>query len=183
MLLPIVQFGHPILRRMSEDITPDYEGLEQLIKDMYETMYKADGIGIAAPQVARNIRLFVIDADPCKDDYPEVAGFKQTFINAHIIERGDETMDTSEGCLSLPGINEKVKRSKRIKIAYDDENFNHHEEVIEGYKAIVVQHEYDHLDGKMFIDYLGPIRKRMIKGKLTAISKGNSKVKYKTILP
>lgn len=183
MLLPIVQYGHPILRRMSEDINADYENLSNLINDMYDTMYKADGIGIAAPQIGRNIRLFVIDADPCKDDYPEVAGFKQTFINAHIIERSDDTVETNEGCLSLPGINEKVKRSKSIKIAYDDENFIHHEEVIDGYRAIVVQHEYDHLDGKVFIDYVGPIRKRMLKSKLLSISKGKTNVRYKTILP
>ncbi|MBP5366459.1 MAG: peptide deformylase [Bacteroidales bacterium] len=183
MLLPIVQYGHQILRRTSEDITPEYKDLKKLIDDMYETMYKSEGIGIAAPQVARNIRVFVIDADPCKEDYPEVAGFKQTFINAHILERSDDTLETAEGCLSLPGINEKVKRSKRIKIAYDDENFNHHEEVFEGYRAIVVQHEYDHLDGKLFIDYLGPLRKRMLKGKLAKISKGEMKTSYKTILP
>lgn len=183
MLLPIVQFGHPILRRMSEDITAEYEGLQELIANMYETMYKAEGIGIAAPQIGKNIRLFVIDATPCKDDYPEVANFKRTFINAHIIERSDSTIETQEGCLSLPGINENVRRSTKIKIAYDDEQFNHHEEVIEGYCAVVVQHEYDHIDGKVFIDHLGPLRKRFIKSKLAAVSKGTVLVKYKTILP
>lgn len=168
---------------MSEDITPEYEGLEKLISDMYDTMYKAEGIGLAAPQIGRNIRLFVIDATPLAEDHPEVADFKRTFINAHIIERSDETIETQEGCLSLPGINENVKRSTWVKIKYMDENFTEHEEVIDGYCAIVVQHEYDHIDGKVFIDHIGPLRKRLIKGKLNAISKGTAHVRYRTILP
>ena len=182
MQLPIVQYGHPILRKMSEDITADYPELKKLIADMYETMYKADGIGIAAPQIGRNIRLFVIDATPLAEDYPEVANFKQTFINAHIIERDESvTMETEEGCLSLPGISEKVKRSTRIRIKYVDENFEVRDEVIEGYCAIVVQHEYDHIDGKVFIDYLGALRKRMIKSKLQNIAEGKVRTKFRTI--
>lgn len=183
MILPIVQYGHPILRKMSEDITSDYEGLPQLIKDMYETMYKSDGIGIAAPQIAKNIRLFVIDATPCADDYPEVKDFKRVFINAHILEYGAETIATSEGCLSLPGISEEVRRSSWIRIKYVDENFTEHEEVIKGYCAVVVQHEYDHLDGKVFIDHIGMLRKRLLKGKLASISAGKAPVRYRTILP
>lgn len=183
MLLPIVQFGHPILRKMSVDINNDYEGLSKLIDDMYETMYKADGIGIAAPQIGKNIRLFVIDATPCVEDYPEVKDFKKIFINAHIIERSDETVQTSEGCLSLPGISEDVRRSKKIRIQYLDEKFQPHDEVIEGYCAVVVQHEYDHLDGKVFIDHLGALKKRLLKGKLNAISCGKVPTKFRTVLP
>ncbi len=183
MLLPIVQFGHPILRKMSEDINDTYEGLPKLIADMYETMYKAEGIGIAAPQVGKNIRLFVIDADPCADDFPEVKGFKQVFINAHIIERSEETMLTKEGCLSLPGINEDVRRPSKIRIQYLDEKFQPHDEIIEGYRAIVVQHEYDHIDGKVFTDHLGALKKRLLKSKLNAISNGKVNTKYRVILP
>ncbi|MCQ2229337.1 MAG: peptide deformylase [Bacteroidales bacterium] len=183
MILPIVQFGHPILRKMSEDITKDYEGLDKLIKDMYDTMYKAEGIGIAAPQIGKNIRLFVIDATPCAEDYPEVKDFKRVFINAHILEMSNETMQTTEGCLSLPGISEDVRRSTTIKIQYLDENFEEHVEEIKGYCAVVVQHEYDHLDGKVFIDHIGMLKKRLLKGKLNAISSGKAPVHFRTVLP
>lgn len=183
MILPIVQFGHPILRRVSEDIEPTYPDLQKLINDMFETMYKADGIGLAAAQIGRNIRLFVIDATPLKDDYPEVATFKKVFINAHITEMSDDKMETAEGCLSLPGISEKVKRSSSIRIKYLDENLAEHDEVIDGYCAVVVQHEYDHTDGKVFIDYLGALRKKLIKNKLQAISRGTAGAKYRITLP
>ncbi len=156
--------------------------MPKLIDDMFETMYKSDGIGIAAPQVGKAIRLFVIDATPLKDDYPEVTDFKRVFINAHITSRNeDKTMETNEGCLSLPGINESVRRSTEIVIDYVDENFQPHTETITGYAAIVVQHEYDHLDGKLFIDHLGALRKRLIKNKLVAISKGKARVGYRTV--
>ncbi len=182
MQLPIYLYGHPVLRKVSDDITPDYPELPKLIDDMFETMYKSDGIGIAAPQVGKAIRLFVIDATPLKDDYPEVTDFKRVFINAHITSRNeDKTMDTNEGCLSLPGINESVRRSTEIVIDYVDENFQPHTETITGYAAIVVQHEYDHLDGKLFIDHLGALRKRLIKNKLVAISKGKARVGYRTV--
>ncbi len=182
MQLPIYLYGHPVLRKVSDDITPDYPELPKLIDDMFETMYKSDGIGIAAPQVGKAIRLFVIDATPLKDDYPEVTDFKRVFINAHITSRNeDKTMETNEGCLSLPGINESVRRSTEIVIDYVDENFQPHTETITGYAAIVVQHEYDHLDGKLFIDHLGALRKRLIKNKLVAISKGKARVGYRTV--
>ncbi len=182
MQLPIYLFGHPVLRKVSDDITPDYPELPKLLDDMFETMYKSDGIGIAAPQVGKAIRLFVIDATPLKDDYPEVTDFKRVFINAHITSRNeDKTMETNEGCLSLPGINESVRRSTEIVIDYVDENFQPHTETITGYAAIVVQHEYDHLDGKLFIDHLGALRKRLIKNKLVAISKGKARVGYRTV--
>ena len=181
MLLPVYLYGHPVLRKMATDISSDYQGLDDLIANMYETMYKSDGIGIAAPQVGLPIRLFVIDASPLASDYPEVKGFKRIFINAHITRMSDEQMETVEGCLSLPGISEYVKRSTEIEIEYDDEKFVHHKEVIKGYAAIVVQHEYDHLDGKLFIDHLGALRKRLIKSKLTNIAKGKIRVGYRTV--
>lgn len=183
MILPIFQFGHPVLRKVATDITTEYNDLKLLIDNMFATMYKSDGIGLAAPQVGHSIRLFVIDATPMAEDYPEVANFKHVFINAHITERSEETIETSEGCLSLPGISENVKRSTKIKMKYVDENFVEHEDEFNGYQAIVVQHEYDHLDGKLFIDHLSLLRKKLIKGKLTAISKGNVNVKYRIQLP
>lgn len=183
MILPIVQFGHPTLRKMSEDINQDYEGIDKLIADMFDTMYKADGIGIAAPQIGKNIRLFVIDATPCEDEHPEVKDFKKVFINAHIKEYSTETIKTCEGCLSLPGISEDVVRPTWIRIEYLDEKFEKHEEVIDGYCAIVVQHEYDHLDGKVFIDHLGMLKKKLLKGKLAAISSGKAPAKFRRILP
>ncbi len=183
MILPIYLYGHPVIRKVAEDITKDYPELKKLVDDMFETMYKSDGIGIAAPQVGKSIRLFVIDASPVAEDYPEVEGFKRVFINAHITKRSEDEMETNEGCLSLPGINENVSRSAEIEIEYDDLDFVHHKEVIKGYAAIVVQHEYDHLDGKVFIDHIGMLRKRLIKNKLTNIMKGKVNTKYRTVAP
>lgn len=183
MQLPIYLYGHPVLRKMSEDISPEYEGLKDLIANMFETMYKSDGIGLAAPQVGRAIRLFVIDASPLEADYPEVRSFKRVFINAHIVRMAEELMETSEGCLSLPGINEYVKRSKEIEIEYLDEEFKPHREVISGYAAVVVQHEYDHIDGRLFIDHIGALRKRLIKSKLANIAKGKARVAYRVVVP
>lgn len=182
MQLPIYLYGHPVLRKVCGDIAADYPDLKKLISDMSETMYKSDGIGIAAPQVGKDIRLFVIDATPLANDYPEVKDFKRVFINAHIVRRNDEkTMETCEGCLSLPGISEYVKRSSEIEIEYLDENFEQHKEVISGYCAIVVQHEYDHTDGVLFIDHLGALRKRLIKSKLMSIARGKVRVGYRTV--
>ena len=180
MVLPVYLYGHPVLRKVATDITPDYQGLKELIANMYESMYKSEGIGIAAPQVGLSIRLFVIDATPLAEDYPEVKDFKRVFINAHITRRGDATMETVEGCLSLPGISEPVKRPTEIEIEYDDENFNHHKEVIKGYAAIVVQHEYDHLDGFVFTDRLSSLRKTLLRNKLTAMAKGKYSAAYRT---
>ena len=182
MQLPIYLYGHPVLRKVCADITPEYPDLKKLISDMSETMYKSDGIGIAAPQVGKPIRLFVIDATPLASDYPEVKDFKRVFINAHITRRDEnKTMDTCEGCLSLPGISEYVKRSSEVDIEYLDEDFQPRKETISGYCAIVVQHEYDHTDGVMFIDHLGALRKRLIKNKLMAIAKGKVRVGYRTV--
>ena len=184
MILPIYTYGMPVLRKESEDITPDYPELEQLIKDMFETMYHSDGVGLAAPQIGRNIRLVVITLDPLKDDYPEYAGFNKAYINPHILEYDDtKTESMEEGCLSLPGIHEPVRRPTRILVAYDDEQFQHHEEWVEGYLARVMQHEFDHLDAHLFVDRISPLRKQMVRSKLTQLIKGKFRCAYKVKSP
>jgi peptide deformylase len=183
MIYPIVVFGHPILRKVAVEIDRDYPGLEQLIPDLFETMYYSDGLGLAAPQIGKSIRIFVIDGKPIAEDEPELADFKKVFINAHITERSADLVPMNEGCLSIPGLREEVIRESRIRINYYDETWTYHDEVFEGYKARIIQHEYDHLDGIMFVDKITPIRKRLIKGKLTAISKGKFEADYRTILP
>ena len=184
MILPIYTYGMPVLRKESEDITPDYPELEQLIKDMFETMYHSDGVGLAAPQIGRNIRLVVITLDPLKEDYPEYAGFNKVYINPHILEYDDtKTKSMEEGCLSLPGIHEPVRRPTRILVAYDDEQFQHHEEWVEGYLARVMQHEFDHLDAHLFVDRISPLRKQMVRSKLTQLIKGKFRCAYKVKSP
>lgn len=184
MILPIYTYGMPVLRKESEDITPDYPELQQLIKDMFETMYHSDGVGLAAPQIGRNIRLVVITLDPLKDDYPEYAGFNKVYINPHILEYDDtKTESMEEGCLSLPGIHEPVRRPTRILVAYDDEQFQHHEEWVEGYLARVMQHEFDHLDAHLFVDRISPLRKQMVRSKLTQLIKGKFRCAYKVKSP
>ena len=184
MILPIYTYGMPVLRKESEDITPDYPELEQLIKDMFETMYHSDGVGLAAPQIGRNIRLVVITLDPLKEDYPEYAGFNKVYINPHILEYDDtKTESMEEGCLSLPGIHEPVRRPTRILVAYDDEQFQHHEEWVEGYLARVMQHEFDHLDAHLFVDRISPLRKQMVRSKLTQLIKGKFRCAYKAKSP
>lgn len=183
MLLPIYVYGHPVLRKVGAEIGPDYEGFEELHKNMWETMYHSDGVGLAAPQIGLAIRLFVIDGSPMADEFPELEGFKKTFINAEILEYGPDKEWDSEGCLSIPGIREEVPRSHRIRIKYLDENFQPQEEVLEGFAARIVQHEYDHIEGKLFVDYLSPLRKRLIKGKLNAITAGKVHTDYRIRLP
>jgi peptide deformylase len=182
VLLPIYIYGQPVLRKVSEDITPDYPELEQLIADMWETLADSEGIGLAAPQIGRNIRLVVIDLDVLSEDLPEYKGFRKVFINPHIVEY-DENVPTDsleEGCLSLPGIHEKVVRPTRIHVQYQDEQFNAHDEWVEGYLARVMQHEFDHLDAKMFIDRISPLRKQLIKNKLKALLQGRYRCSYRT---
>ena len=184
MILPIYTYGMPVLRKESEDITPDYPELEQLIKDMFETMYHSDGVGLAAPQIGRNIRLVVITLDPLKEEYPEYAGFNKVYINPHILEYDDtKTESMEEGCLSLPGIHEPVRRPTRILVAYDDEQFQHLEEWVEGYLARVMQHEFDHLDAHLFVDRISPLRKQMVRSKLTQLIKGKFRCAYKVKSP
>ena len=181
MILPIYIYGQPVLRKVAEDITPDYPELKQLISDMWETLFQSEGIGLAAPQIGRDIRLVVIDLDPLAEDMPEYKDFRKVYINAHIVEYDETSTTTSEeGCLSLPAIHEKVTRPARIRVQWIDENFEAHDEWIEGYLARVMQHEYDHLDGKMFIDRVSPLRRQLIKSKLKSLTLGRYRCGYKT---
>jgi peptide deformylase len=183
MTYPIVVYGHSILKKVAADIEKDYPGLQTLIDDLFDTMYHSEGLGLAAPQVGKSIRIFVIDGAPVAEDEPELAGFKKAFINAHIVEKCGEQVPMNEGCLSIPHLREEVKRESHIRIRYYDENWQYHDEVFDGYKARIIQHEYDHLDGILFVDRINPLRKRLLKGKLTDISKGKFEADYKTILP
>lgn len=181
MILPIYIYGQPVLRKESADIEKDYPNLKELLANMFETMEEANGVGLAAPQIGLNIRVVVIDLDVLSEDFPEYKGFKKGFINPHIIEY-DETNTESleEGCLSLPGIQEKVTRPTRIHVQYLDEDLNEHDEWVEGYLARVMQHEFDHLDAKMFIDRISPLRKQLIKSKLKTLLQGRYRCSYRT---
>jgi peptide deformylase len=183
MNLPVYVYGSPILRKVAVDIDQNYLGLKEFIADMWETMYKSDGVGLAAPQVGKSIRVIVIDGSPMGDDDPSMENFKLTLINAHLIEQSGDDFVFQEGCLSLPGIREDVTRPSKIKIRYYDENWQLHEDEFEGYKARIVQHEYDHLDGLMFVDKIPFIRRRLLNSRLTAISKGKVDVAYKIKFP
>ena len=178
MILPIYLYGQPVLRKETEEIENMPE-LKQFIADMFETLTQAEGCGLAAPQVGKPWRLFVIDADELAEDYPECKGFKKVFINPEMIEESEETCSYSEGCLSLPGISENVVRPTTIKINYQDENFVEHEEEFTGFQARIIQHEYDHLEGHVFTDRISPIRKTFVRNKLTSIAKGKTVAKYK----
>ena len=179
MILPIYLYGQPVLRKVAEDIQADYLGLPDLIKNMYETMHESDGVGLAAPQIGLGIRLLVIDLDVLSETYPEYKDYKLTMINARILETEGENISREEGCLSLPVIHEPVTRQETVKVYYRDADFVEHTEVFSGYIARVIQHEYDHLEGKMFIDHLSPIRKQLIKSKLNNILKGKIRCDYR----
>lgn len=181
MILPITVYGNPILRKEAVEIDENYSGLSKLIDDMFETMYKSEGVGLAAPQINKGIRVIVVDATPFEEDDPSVKDFKKAIINPEIIEFIGEKEAFNEGCLSLPGVREDVERVTKIRILYQDENFNEYDEVWEGIRARVIQHEYDHLQGKLFIDHISPIRKRMITGKLNAIAKGKTVPDYRIV--
>lgn len=191
MILPIRAFGDPVLKKMAQDIEPGHAGLEQLIADMFETMYAANGVGLAAPQVGHSLRLFVVDASPFAEENedgtppeePELMDFKKVFINPYIVEEEGEEWPFEEGCLSIPNIREEVYRQPKIVLQYQDENFVEKEETFEGFAARVIQHEHDHLDGILFTDLLEPLRKRLIQGRLRDISKGRTDVKYKMRFP
>lgn len=182
MILPIYIYGQPVLRKVAEDITPEYPELKELIENMWETLDHSNGVGLAAPQIGKAIRLVVIDLNVLSEDLPEYKDFRKTYINAHIVEVDDkskkETME--EGCLSLPGLSENVTRYSRIHVKYQDENFEEHDEWVDGYLARVMQHEFDHLDGKMFVDRISPLRKQLIKSKLRALTQGRFRCGYKT---
>lgn len=179
MQLPIFLYGQQALRKATTDITAEYPGLSDLIDNMYETMAKADGVGLAAPQVGLSIRLFVIDLSALSEDDAQYKDYKKTFINPEILEFSEDTCSYEEGCLSLPDIHENVVRSSSIKIRYRDENFVEHEEQFDEFAARVIQHEYDHLEGKVFTDRIAAIRRQLIKSKLTNILKGKSRPFYK----
>lgn len=179
MIKPIIAYGNPVLRKVAADIDKDYPNLPELIRDMFETMWESDGVGLAAPQIGLSIRLFVIDATPFVEDYPEAKDFKRAFINPHVIEESGDEWLFNEGCLSFPGIHEDVARKSNVTLRYMDENFVEHTETFSGVCARVVQHEYDHLDGKCFIDHLSPLKRRLLSGKLTNIMKGKVHPRYK----
>jgi peptide deformylase len=181
MILPIVAYGDPVLRKKGAEVSKDHEGLKELIANMWETMYESNGVGLAAPQVGKSLNLFVVDATPMED--PDYETFKKVFINAEIIEEFGEKWEYEEGCLSIPGIRENVKRYSDIVVRYMDENFNVHEEEFHGMPARVIQHEYDHIKGVMFVDHLSELRKRLMKNKLIGISKGSVDVDYRMRFP
>ncbi len=191
MILPVVAYGHPVLRKVCEDISADYAGLEKLIADMWDTVYNSNGVGIAAPQINRPIRLFLIDTDQIVKDfddedkrkYPNEVPIKQVFINARKIEETGDAWPYNEGCLSIPKVREDIQRQPIVRLRYLDENFQEQEGVFHGITARVIQHEYDHIEGKLFIDYLSPLKKRLIKKKLDDISAGKVKVDYRMIFP
>lgn len=187
MILPIVAYGNPVLRKVAEDIDAGYPELESLIGSMWETMYASNGVGLAAPQVNRPIRLFVVDSQQIienleedeKDLYPGDEGIKQAFINAHIKTLEGDLWSYNEGCLSIPKIREDVRRNETVTITYQDEKFEQHTRTFSGITARVILHEYDHIEGKLFIDYLPPLKKKLIKGKLNDIANGKIRVDYK----
>jgi peptide deformylase len=183
MILPVVAYGHPVLRKIAEDIDKDYPGLKELIQNMWETMRASSGIGLAAPQVNRPIRLFLVDATPLAEDNPALAEFRKAFINPEIIEESGEEWVYNEGCLSLPGLREDISRKPIIKIQYYDEDFNYHEDTFDGMAARIIQHEYDHLEGTLLVDRVNPLKKMMLKRKLSDISKGNVDVDYRMLFP
>lgn len=183
MKYPITVYGDPLLRKKAKKIEKDHKNLAGIIENMWETMYYSDGVGLAAPQVGLPIRMFVLDASSGADEEPELEGFKKVFINPEIIEITGEEWIMNEGCLSLPEIREDVSRPDKVRIKYLDENFVEHEEVFTGFAGRVIQHEFDHLEGKLFIDYLSPLRKRLLKGKLTNIALGKVQPHYRIKIP
>jgi peptide deformylase len=193
MILPIVAYGHPILRKVAHDIDENYPDLPKLIEDMWETMYASNGVGLAAPQVNRDIRLFVMDSaqifanmdedERKEENYPDAPGIKQAFINAHIIEEIGDDWAYNEGCLSIPKIREDIYRAEEVTLKYRDENFKEHIKTFSGVTARIILHEYDHIDGKLFIDHISPLKRKLLRRKLDDISKGNVKVDYKMLFP
>ena len=180
MILPMYLYGQSVLRKVAEPIEKDYPELQTLIDNMFETMYKSDGVGLAAPQIGLGIRVVVIDASPMAEEEPSLANSKMALINPHIESFEGDNVSMEEGCLSLPGIHESVTRKNTIHITYMDENFVEHDEVISGYLARVIQHEYDHLEGHVFTDRISPIRRQLITNKLQNIAKGKVNCNYKT---
>lgn len=179
MVYPVYIYGSSVLRKVAEEVTPDFPDLDKFIEDMFETMYDSDGVGLAAPQIGKSVRLFVIDADPFSEDYPEGKDFKRAFINPEIIEASEEKWLFNEGCLSLPGVREDVERPAEITVRYLDAKFEPHTEKLTGIQARVFQHEFDHLNGEVFTDRLSPLRKTLLKNRLDKMAKGNFKASYR----
>ena len=181
MILPIYTYGQPVLRKVAQDVATDDASLQTLIADMFETLDASDGVGLAAPQVGKSVRVVVIDLDVLKDDLPEYAGFRHAYINAHIVDYDEKSKkDTiDEGCLSIPGLHESVTRPTRIHVTYLDADLQPHDEWVDGYLARVMQHEFDHLEGTMYVDRLSAFRKQMIAGKLRAIAQGKFRCPYR----
>jgi peptide deformylase len=193
MILPIVAYGHPVLRKQAHEIDENYPDLAKLIEDMWETMYASNGVGLAAPQVNKDIRIFVMDSaqifanmdekDREEDNYPDAPGIKQVFINAHIIEEHGDDWAYNEGCLSIPKIREDIYRAEEVTIEYQDDAFKKHRKKFNGITARIILHEYDHIEGKLFIDYISPLKRKLMKRKLDDISKGAVSVDYKMMFP
>jgi peptide deformylase len=191
MIFPIVAYGHPILRKVAKDIDANYDGLTALIENMWQTMYASNGVGLAAPQINKDIRLFVVDSaqiftnmedeERKAEKYPDDPGIKQVFINARIVEEIGDDWAYNEGCLSIPKIREDIYRAEEVTLEYLDENFVQHKETFSGITGRVILHEYDHIDGKLFIDHISPLKRKLLKRKLDDISKGNIKVDYKML--
>ena len=181
MIYPIIMYGDPVLRQRAREIEKGTD-VKQLIEDMFETMHNANGIGLAAPQIGKSIRLFVVDGT-ILDDEPNMVDFKKVFINPTLLEENGSPWEYEEGCLSIPNIREKISRLEKVRIRYYDADWNLAEEQYDGLKARVIQHEYDHIEGKMFVDYLTPLRKRLLKGKLADISKGKVDTEYRIMAP
>ena len=191
MILPIVAYGTPVLRKIAQDITPEYANLQKFIDDMWETMYASNGVGLAAPQVNRDIRIFVMDStqifanqdEEDKGKYPDEPGIKKVFINAHITEFRGNDWSYNEGCLSIPKIREDIVRPEDVTLTYVDETFQEHTETFTGISARIIQHEYDHIEGKLFIDRIKPFKRKLLQGRLSDISKGKVPVDYKMVFP
>ena len=183
MVLPIYAFGHPILKKVGEDINTDYEGLSDLLDNMWETMYHADGVGLAAPQIGRAIRVFLVDTVQTMKEGEEDKGIKIAFINAHIVDESGEPWSYEEGCLSIPNIRGEVSRPESVTITWVDENWKEQKETFKGINARVIQHEYDHIEGHLFTEKLKPLKKKLISRKLEAIKKGNVKIHYRMKFP
>lgn len=192
MILPIVAYGSPVLRKVCKDITPEFPGFEKLLADMWETMYNSNGVGLAAPQVNKEIRLFMIDSEQIftnmkedneEHDYPDEPGYKGVFINAHIVELAGEDWSYNEGCLSIPKIREDINRKETVTLKFVDENFQPHTKTFSGITARVILHEYDHIEGKLFIDYIKPLKRTLLKRKLDDITKGKISVDYRMVFP
>ena len=183
MILHVTVYGDPVLRKVAEPIGPDYPDLPALLENLWETMYFADGVGLAAPQVGLSIRIFVIDASAGADEDPSLKGLKKTFINPEMLNLDGDDWTMEEGCLSLPDIHENVTRPEKVRIRYFDENFTEYEEEYSGFMARVIQHEYDHLEGKLFVDYLAPLKRKLLRGRLNDITKGKVKTHYRIRIP